>query len=132
MMGTKTSNFSDEVASETQHETQHESKTTNKEGESSAWQTFRKTPLDFIRKSSVEEVDDLRESSSNSANILKNTVTSNPLKTIWSRRTAAKDANQPCIVELRCAKNLPVMGSDDDGTNPFVTMKVIKPLSLSL
>lgn len=114
MMGTKTSNFSDQVASEEEeHDTTRREESTRK--------TIKKTPIDFIRRSSAEGCDDLRDSTS----IQKSNL--NPLKSLWSSRKTAittVEANQPCIVELRCAKNLPVMGSDDDGTNPFVTMKV--------
>jgi hypothetical protein len=133
MMGTKTNNFSDKAASQEDPSIHSVNPVVKVPGsndgkkrskEELSWQSLRKSPIDLIRKSSIEETD-LRESSSG----LRKSV-SNPLKSIWSNRRAAgasTEANQPCIVELRSAKNLPVMGSADDnngGTNPFVTMKV--------
>lgn len=143
MMGTKTTNFSDQVAASEDEEIipsvnpvmkvpgSNDGKKRSKE--ELTWKTMRKSPVDFIRKSSIEEPDvSIRDSVSSSLR----KSTSNPLKSIWStRRTAATatTANQPCIVELRCAKNLPLMGTaEDDGTNPFVTMKVPCNIIISL
>lgn len=137
MMGTKTSNFSDQTAA-SEDETPSvnpvvkvpgSNDATKRSKEELTWQTLRRSTMEFIRKSSVEEGLDMRESIGNNNNNHRKSTSNNPLKSIWtsSRKTlgVTLDANQPCIVELRCAKNLPVMGNaDDDGTNPFVTMKV--------